>query len=194
MTEQYVGEHFNSSDIVEVIKKEKDVEVVKSGYLVDVVPQDMGVIHDTSPVGGIVAEDTSMDKVIAPEASTDETIMPVHGDNSENPNKAPMGVTLNHDVPVGVNYGSLAALLNRDQSGKFRARWNEIQGKFVDEPQTAVQEADLLVTEVIEQVTQMFTQEHKSLESLWKQGSEVSTEDLRKALQHYRFFFNRLVV
>jgi hypothetical protein len=32
------------------------------------------------------------------------------------------------------------------------------------------------------------------LESQWNQGSDVSTEDLRKALQHYRSFFNRLVV
>jgi len=28
----------------------------------------------------------------------------------------------------------------------------------------------------------------------WKQGDDVSTEDLRQALQHYRSFFNRLVV
>ncbi len=64
----------------------------------------------------------------------------------------------------------------------------------MDEPRSAVQQADALVSEVIEQITQMFAKEHSSLESQWTQGNDVSTEDLRKALQYYRAFFNRLVV
>jgi hypothetical protein len=40
----------------------------------------------------------------------------------------------------------------------------------------------------------MFANEHSSLEGQWKEGNDVSTEDLRKALQRYRSFFNRLVV
>jgi hypothetical protein len=47
---------------------------------------------------------------------------------------------------------------------------------------------------VIEKITQMFANEHNSLDGQWNQGVDVSTEDLRKALQHYRSFFNRLVV
>ena len=47
---------------------------------------------------------------------------------------------------------------------------------------------------VIEQITHMFDNEHSSLEGQWNQGNDVSTEDLRKALQHYRSFSNRLVV
>ena len=35
--------------------------------------------------------------------------------------------------------------LTQDKSNHFRSRWNEIQGKFVDEPLIAVQEADTLV-------------------------------------------------
>ena len=92
------------------------------------------------------------------------------------------------------NTGSLTALLNQEQSVFFRTRWNEIQGNFVDEPRSSVQQADALVSEVIEQITEMFSSEHGTLESQWKQGNDVSTEDLRKALQHYRSFFNRLVV
>jgi hypothetical protein len=88
----------------------------------------------------------------------------------------------------------LAALLNQDESEHLRTRWNEIQSKFVDEPRGAVQQADALVSEVIEKITQLFTNEHSSLEGRWKQGNDVSTEELRKALQHYRSFFNRLVV
>ncbi len=58
----------------------------------------------------------------------------------------------------------------------------------------ALQEADALVSEVVEKITQMFSGERSSLESQWKQGNDVSTENLRKALQHYCSFFNRLVV
>jgi hypothetical protein len=105
-----------------------------------------------------------------------------------------MGETITHEVPVGTNAGSLAALLNREESEHLRTRWNEIQGTFVDEPRSAVKQADVLVSEVIEEITQMFTTEHSSLEAQWNQGNEVSTEDLRKALQRYRSFFNRLVV
>jgi len=88
----------------------------------------------------------------------------------------------------------LAALLDRDVSEHLRTRWIEIQGRFVDDPRSAVQQADALVSEVIDKITQMFASEHNSLDSQWKQGNDVSTEDLRKVLQHYRSFFNRLVV
>ena len=84
--------------------------------------------------------------------------------------------------------------LTFDESEQFRTRWNEIQGKFVDEPRSAVQQADMLVSDVIEKITRMFADEHSSLEDQWNQGNDVSTEELRKALQHYRSFFNRLVV
>jgi hypothetical protein len=106
----------------------------------------------------------------------------------------PMDETITHEAPVGTNAGSSAALLNREESEHFRTRWNEIQGMFVDEPRSAVQQADALVSEVIEHITQMFANEHSLLEGQWNQGNDVSTEDLRKALQRYRSFFNRLVV
>jgi hypothetical protein len=106
----------------------------------------------------------------------------------------PMDETITREAPIGTNTGSSAALLNREESDHLRLRWNEIQSKFVDEPRFSVQQADALVSEVIEKITQMFANEHSSLEGQWKQGNDVSTEDLRKALQHYRSFFNRLVV
>jgi hypothetical protein len=96
--------------------------------------------------------------------------------------------------PQAVPGANAGALLTHEESAPFRNRWNEIQGKFVDDPRTAVQQADELVTDVIGQITRMFADNHGTLESQWKQGNDVSTEDLRKALQHYRAFFNRLVV
>jgi hypothetical protein len=119
-----------------------------------------------------------------PEASMDETV-------------APDGLSNNaatQEIPVNTNSGLLVALLDQEESEHLRTRWNDIQGKFVDEPRAAVQQADALVSEVVEKITQLFASEHILLEGQWNQGIDVSTEDLRKALQHYRSFFNRLVV
>jgi hypothetical protein len=87
-----------------------------------------------------------------------------------------------------------APLLDQAESELYRTHWNEVQARFVDDPRAAVQQADMLVTEVIRQISNLFATEHGKLDAQWKQGDEVSTEDLRLALQHYRAFFNRLVV
>ncbi len=113
----------------------------------------------------------------------------------ENKNSAPAyEPVITRLDPAGASLGSAVPLLAREDSDHFRSLWNDIQGKFVDDPRAAVQQADGLVTNVIEEITQMFANEHATLEGEWKQGNDVSTEDLRKALQRYRSFFNRLVV
>jgi len=86
------------------------------------------------------------------------------------------------------------ARLDPVESEHFRMRWNEIQGKFVDEPGTAVMQADALVSEVVEKITQVYTNEHNALKSQWRDDNNISTEDLRQTLQRYRSLFNRLVV
>ena len=73
------------------------------------------------------------------------------------------------------------------------ARWERIQGRFVDEPRTAVEEADSLVAEVVDHLVEAFAGQRERLELQWKAGDDVSTEDLRLALQRYRDFFERLV-
>ena len=123
------------------------------------------------------------------ETKTDDTLV-----DASIPYEAPKAEYITPAAPVVPITGSLAALLNREDSEHFRTRWNEIQGQFVDEPRTAVQQADALVSEVVVKITEMFDSEHGSLEGQWNQGNDVSTEDLRKALQHYRSFFNRLVI
>jgi hypothetical protein len=166
MNEQNSGQRFNTWDIVERTEKDTNGPVANSDPLTDEVPVEAALIHETpeTPMGGAVAA------------------------------VGPMDETIVHEAPIGTNAGSSAALLNREESEHFRTRWNEIQSKFVDEPRSAVQQADALVSEVVEQMTQMFAKEHGLLESQWNQGNDVSTEDLRKALQRYRSFFNRLVV
>ena len=85
------------------------------------------------------------------------------------------------------------SLLPSDSLSGFQSRWQQIQIGFVDEPQTAVRDAETLVNDVVTQLTKLFTQERENLEQNWNRGTEVSTEDLRVALQRYRSFFQRLL-
>jgi len=95
-------------------------------------------------------------------------------------------------TPSGDEEGAAPLLADEDAAG-FRSRWNEIQVRFVDEPRASVQKADGLVAEMMERLTQMFSEERTRLESQWERGDDVSTEDLRIALQRYRSFFERLL-
>ena len=86
-----------------------------------------------------------------------------------------------------------AQLLATDELQTLRSRWDSIQTGFVDEPRRAVEQADSLVAEVMQHLAQLFADERNKLESQWSRGDDVSTEDLRIALQRYRSFFDRLL-
>jgi hypothetical protein len=75
----------------------------------------------------------------------------------------------------------------------FRTRWLDIQASFVDEPGRSVEQADLLVAEVMKQLAKTFAEKRAKLDPQLVQGETISTEDLRIALQHYRSFFDRLL-
>ena len=89
--------------------------------------------------------------------------------------------------------GSGLALFSDSDMGDLRSRWNNVQTEFVDEPRHAVQQADQLVATVMQRLAEGFAKERGSLEKQWDSGENVSTEDLRMALQRYRAFFNRLL-
>jgi hypothetical protein len=84
-------------------------------------------------------------------------------------------------------------LIARDDLAELRARWAGVQAAFVDDPKECVQKADVLVSDLVEQLTTGFTQARSRLEEQWSRGKEASTEDLRLALMHYREFFDRLL-
>jgi len=86
-----------------------------------------------------------------------------------------------------------ANLLPEERLTSLREQWSAIQTSFVDEPKSSVEKADELVADVIQTLAQRFAEERDTLERQWSGGGEASTEDLRKALQHYRSFFERLL-
>jgi len=85
------------------------------------------------------------------------------------------------------------SLVPAEEAENLRAKWTTIQSTFVDEPRKAVKETDALVAEVVGRVTQLFADERSRLEQQWSRGDDVSTEDLRLAMQRYHSFFDRLL-
>jgi len=86
-----------------------------------------------------------------------------------------------------------APLLPEDEVRDLRNRWDNIQAGFVDEPRRAVEDADALVASAMKRMAEVFASERSQLEGQWDRGDDVSTEDLRIALQRYRSFFGRIL-
>ncbi|MER6442502.1 hypothetical protein ABT275_40255 [Streptomyces sp. NPDC001185] len=85
-------------------------------------------------------------------------------------------------------------LLGPQDEEAFRARWQEVQSQFVDDPREAVHTADALVADVMQRLAATFADHKQELEGQWNRGEQADTENLRLALRHYRSFFNRLLV
>jgi len=84
-------------------------------------------------------------------------------------------------------------LFSKPEMEDFRSQWSKVQTGFVDEPRQTVESADKLVASVMQRLAEGFANERSGLEKQWDRGDNVSTEDLRVALQRYRSFFDRLL-
>jgi len=86
-----------------------------------------------------------------------------------------------------------APLLNDREADAFLDRWREVQARFIDDPRAAVHDGDGLVTELMRSLTDRFGEQKSALEERWSSGGQPETEQLRRALQDYRSFFERLL-
>ena len=133
------------------------------------------------------------------ETKTDQPVMEIAGE--ENRNDRPSSTkevvrdleqrTRTTGKPSDVDKNT--PLFPESEATNFRNRWTEIQAAFVDEPRRAVEQGDALVADVIKRLASSFADERSKLEGQWGRGDNVSTEDLRVALQRYRAFFDRLL-
>jgi hypothetical protein len=102
--------------------------------------------------------------------------------------------------------------LAADESQRFTSSWKSVQARFVDEPRTAVLEADRLIGDVmrargypigdpVKQIEDLSV-EHAHVVDHYRAGraivvrheqGQASTEDLRQAMVHFRNLFDELV-
>jgi hypothetical protein len=95
---------------------------------------------------------------------------------------------------------------------QFTADWQRVQAEFVDDPEGAIDRADLLLQDVMsargypvstfEQVAADVSVDHPGVVQHYRAGHEIAvrqrrgeagTEDLRQAMIHYRELFEELV-
>jgi hypothetical protein len=97
--------------------------------------------------------------------------------------------------PREAGRGDAAAdvLFDESDAARFRDRWREVQTGFVDDPKRAVQDADVLVAELMQNLASAFSERKRLLEDQWREGADAETEDLRLALRSYRSFLDQLL-
>ena len=95
--------------------------------------------------------------------------------------------------PAAARVDQPTPLFPDSEAADFKRRWTDVQTSFVDEPRRAVQQADELVAGVMKLLAETFAREREGLEHQWDRGENVTTEDLRIAMQRYRSFFDRLL-
>jgi len=102
--------------------------------------------------------------------------------------------------------------LRPEDADAFSASWRRVQGRFVDDPRTAVVEADHLIEDVMRARGYPVEDTHRRLDDLsvdhaqvvhhYRAGREIverhergdaTTEDLRQAMVHFRALFDELV-
>jgi hypothetical protein len=99
-----------------------------------------------------------------------------------------------------------------EEAERFRQAWNRLQGRFVDDPKGAVAEADKLVRELMtargypmadfERSASDISVDHPAVVEAYRAAQviavrdargEADTEELRKAIVHYRTLFSELL-
>lgn len=88
--------------------------------------------------------------------------------------------------------GTRERLVPAERADDYGSRWDALKGDFVDEPRRAVQQADELVGELLDELQRLFADQRRNLEQGFDHD-RASTEDLRLALRRYRSFFDRLL-
>ncbi|MER5387359.1 hypothetical protein ABT040_45350 [Streptomyces sp. NPDC002688] len=149
---------------------------------------DLAQPRDRSTQEGATGTQEQADVPTFPGESTDTPSKPVEDETAEadvNTQSPGRGAQAEEDVPQ---------LLSAEDEEGFRTRWQEVQNRFVDDPRDAVHTADALVADVMQRLAATFADHKQELEGQWNRGERANTEDLRLALQHYRSFFNRLLV
>ena len=161
--------------------------------------RDMQLSPDTEvdrPSGGLSTADLagvgSATQATTTDVSGTETPAPPE-QRLEPQSQAPAPTADQPARPAQTKEESPTPLFAADAAESFRSRWQDIQTSFIDEPTRAVEQADSLVAEIMQQLAKTFADERSHLEEQGEHGKDISTEDLRMALRHYRSFFDRLL-
>lgn len=98
---------------------------------------------------------------------------------------------LRPDPPVVATYNGGQRLLTEQETAALRARWDEIQLTFAQDPLAAVQGADVLLQEIVAAVRDAVEERGAALAGGW--GGSSGLEELRLAMWQYRSFIGLIL-
>ena len=81
---------------------------------------------------------------------------------------------------------------DEDAARHFRAAWHEVKAEFVDDPVTALTRAHDLLTDAVNELTEVLLAERDELDPL-RGTSTPDTESMRMAMRGYREFLERIL-
>jgi hypothetical protein len=91
-----------------------------------------------------------------------------------------------HEKTLVPQQENRSLLFEQQEADQFRTQWREVQSSFVDEPQTAVREADTLLAKMMDELK-------TRIESHRGDVGNGDTEELRLAMQRYRSLFDQIL-
>ena len=105
------------------------------------------------------------------------------------------------------DFGDIAFGNLLPDAAQYSAQWQQIQFRFVDDPQASVTEAADVLSQVtakleaaiqerqraIEERKQAIQERASALRGRWGEGSNADTETLRETLRMYRAFMDQLI-
>jgi hypothetical protein len=81
---------------------------------------------------------------------------------------------------------------DEDAARHFRAAWHEVKAEFVDDPVNALTRAHDLLTDAVNELTEVLLAERDELDPLRGTGT-TDTESMRMAMRGYREFLDRIL-
>ncbi|MEU7868627.1 hypothetical protein [Dactylosporangium sp. NPDC049140] len=108
-------------------------------------------------------------------------------DRDRDRDETPAGST-----PGSVDVTAVGAIWADGAADGLRERWRELQLRFIDEPRSVADEADALVGEALDTITNSLQAQRRELAN-WQNEPGDDTERLRAAVRGYRDYLDRLL-
>jgi len=162
----------------------------------DLTTADLAQGKRPATAGNLLKDDGAKDNRVKDDRLNDDRPGPVLAERpagESGQRTSEVRATDNRTAVEGRTADEAAPLFPSNELEELRSRWSGVQTAFVDEPRRAVEQADGLVASAMKRLAEVFAEERSKLEQQWDRGDNVSTEDLRIALQRYRSFFQRLL-
>jgi hypothetical protein len=144
----------------------------------------------TGPVADepVADEPAVVAEPVAVEATTDEADADeADAGEDQHRDEAPVGST-----PGSVDVTAVGAIWAGGAADGLRERWRELQLRFIDEPRSVADEADALVGEALDTITNALQAQRRELAN-WQNEPGDDTERLRAAVRGYRDYLDRLL-